>query len=547
MRRTGASVALRPTGVCLRWRRLRERAVAGASVLALAAASLAGSRMASGAAGDAARASQSVPVGAIVAPAVTSTGTVSPVSAPAAAPGTPAGGVAASAPARHLSLPQAVRLALAGNKGLIVARLRQESEWEGLELARSDFDLKLIPVARLGRLGDSALAPGYAGQNASLGARLERRFETGTTLSVGPSWNRSGNVSNTTLNVSLQQALLRGFDREATLNGERLAEYAVRTAQRDFDQTALNLALETIGAFYETLHQAQLQELTHALVERLQRQSLVARSKEGAGVASAMDSYRAEIALKDAQDADNQARSGLAGVRNRLKLLIDVDLDTPLVLDPPVMPVLATSDFESEALAHRGELLQLRAEFEEAQRLAHLAEGELLPEVTLQLSYGQSVSNDPVLNQYLPSTQRQWSVALQASTDLGRNAQKVAFRRAQLRVEALGIGLAAKEGEVRRQVRQQLAWLDEARARIGLRHEQIEQAASKLALAQVRFEHDMADNFTVLEAEVEAQRARANLAATESDYAIGIHNLNALTGHLLDGMPGADSGRQVLP
>jgi outer membrane protein TolC len=41
-----------------------------------------------------------------------------------------------------------------------------------------------------------------------------------------------------------------------------------------------------------------------------------------------------------------------------------------------------------------------------------------------------------------------------------------------------------------------------------LREEQIRQGESRLALAQVKFSHDMASNLDVIEAETELQRAR---------------------------------------
>jgi hypothetical protein len=47
----------------------------------------------------------------------------------------------------------------------------------------------------------------------------------------------------------------------------------------------------------------------------------------------------------------------------------------------------------------------------------------------------------------------------------------------------------------------------------------------------------MADNFAVIEAEGERQRARANLFATEAEYAVGVYNLQAISGHLLDAYP----------
>jgi len=444
---------------------------------------------------------------------------------------------------RALTLDESVRAALAGNSRLVSSRLNLEGEQQGLEAARAEFDLKLVPTLRLGKIGDNSLSVGTTGANNSLGAQLSKKFETGTTASIGPSWNRSGSSANTTLNLSIQQPLFKGFDREVTLNGMHAGEFSIATSQRSFEQARVNVALETIAAYYQLIRDQEMLRLTDSLVERLRRQALVAQSKERVGTASPMDTYRAEISLKDAEDAANQAHNAVAASGDRLKLLLEFDLDTGLQLAVPPIPQLDDIDYEIEALKGRAELLQLQAEIDEAARALRVAGNDLLPDVSLQVNYGQSTYNDPFLAQYLPTTQKQWSIYLQASSDIFRSGQKTAYRRAELRLKSLRLSLESKGAELRRQVRQQLAQLDEARQRIVLRREQIKQAESKLALAEVKFAHDMADNFTLLEAETELQRSRLNLLATEADYAVGIYNLQAIAGRLLDSFTGLPARR----
>jgi len=125
-------------------------------------------------------------------------------------------------------------------------------------------------------------------------------------------------------------------------------------------------------------------------------------------------------------------------------------------------------------------------------------------------------------------------VYLQSSSDLTRTAEKNALAQAELRVETARMALETRIEDVRRQVREQRPQLADARARIGLREEQIRQAEARLALAQVKFSHDMASNLDVLDAETELQRAEAVVAAARADYAVGVYLLRAMAGHLLD-------------
>ena len=434
-----------------------------------------------------------------------------------------------------LTLASAVRTALVGNSRLVSAHLSLEGEQEGLEAARADFDLKLTPTLKLGKIGDNTLSSGTMGNNNSLGAQLSKKFETGTVVSIGPSWNQSGGSANSMLNLSIQQPLFKGFDGEVTLSGVRAAEFSLATSQRSLEQARVNVALDTIGAYYQLIRDQEVLLLADSLADRLRRQALVAQSKERVGTASPMDTYRAEINLKDAQDAANQARNAIATSGDRLKLLLEIGLDVRLQIVAPPIPQLDDLDYEVQALKGRAELLQLQADLDEAARGLRVAGNDLLPDVNLQVNYGQATSNDPFVSQYLPTTQKQWSIYLVASSDFFRSAQKTTYRRAELRLKSLQLSLESKAAELRRQVRQQLALLGEAKQRITLRREQIKQAESKLALAEVKFAHDMADNFSLLEAETELQRSRLNLLATEADYAVGVYNLKAIAGRLLDG------------
>lgn len=443
----------------------------------------------------------------------------------------------AAAEITELSLPRAVGTALVANRNLVMSKLNVEGETYGLRAANADFDLKIVPTTVLGSINSNVLVPGTSGSNNSIGAQVTKKLELGTTVGLGPSWNRSGGVSNTTLNLSVAQPLFKGFGPEVNLDGVRRAQFSVASAGRNLEQARVNVALETIGAYYEAIKQQQLTALNDELAERLRRDTLIARSKERVGLASPMDTYRAQIRLKDAEDAANQARNSFQAVKNQLKLFLDMSLESEIALTPPLPAELGIAHVEIEAVQRRAELVQLRAEIEEAERAVKVAANALLPDVSVKLNYGQALISEPMLAQVLPTTQRQTTIFLQASSDVARTAEKANYQRAKLRVESLRVSLEAKSADIRRQVRQQLALLEEAKQRIALRGEQIRQAEGKLALAEVKFAHDMADNFAVIEAESELLRARSNRFATEADYAVGIYNLKAIAGHLLDSFP----------
>ena len=434
--------------------------------------------------------------------------------------------------ALELTLERAVETALASHRTIQTADFGVRGERLSVETAQSAFELKIVPTGTLGRIGSNALTT-TTGYNSSVGVQVSRRFETGTVLAMGPSLNRTGTDRNTSLNVSLEQPLVRGWDSEITRDPLRRAEFSLTSSQRALEQARNNVALEAIGAYYNVLREQQLLAFALAQRDRIEQHTAVAGSKERSGLIGPMDLLRARIRLKDAEDSLNQARVTVQSAMNRLRRALDIPLDTALALGPPGPPRMDGEDLEAEAVARRFEILQLRAELDEAVRVAGVAQKNVFPEVTLHVAAGQATLVDPFLVQYVPTTQRQWSVYLQSSTDLSRTAEKNAARQATLRVDSARFALESKIEEVRRQVREQRLQLDDARVRIGLREDQIRQAESRLALAQVKFSHDMASNVDVIEAETELQRAETSLAAARADFAVGVYQLRALAGHLL--------------
>jgi adhesin transport system outer membrane protein len=440
---------------------------------------------------------------------------------------------ATSAQALDLTLQGAVEATLAGQRALRSTGYALEGEQLSLATARSAFDLKILPTGSIGRIESSALTT-TTGYNGSVGVQLFRKFEsTGTEVSIGPSYNRTAGESNTGITLHLAQPLLRGWDSVVTLDPVRRAEHSVASSQRSFEQARVNAALEVIAAYYAVLREERLAAFAAAQLKRIDEHTAIAEIKERSGLIGPMDLLRAKVRLTDAQDAANLARISRQAALNRLRRAMDVPLDSDLRLAPPRDVRVEDADYENEAIERRIEIVQLRAELDEAVRASEVARRNIRPEVTLHVTAGQSTTINPFLVQFVPATSRQWSVYLESSAEFSRKAEENAFRQALLRVENARAILETRVEEVRRQVREQRLALADLRVRIALREEQIRQAQSRLALAQVKFSHDMASNVDVIEAETELQRAEASLAGARAEYAVGVYQLKAVAGRLL--------------
>jgi outer membrane protein TolC len=79
-----------------------------------------------------------------------------------------------------------------------------------------------------------------------------------------------------------------------------------------------------------------------------------------------------------------------------------------------------------------------------------------------------------------------------------------------------------------------MAALEKALDRIENSEKQIHEARGKRSLAEIKFNHGLADNFDVIEAETELQQARINLVATQIDYIVGRYRLRSALGTLVE-------------
>jgi outer membrane protein len=449
----------------------------------------------------------------------------------AASPATSAGPV--PKPAVSLTLDQAVKLALLANRGIVTSRYSLENQQFSLDSARSEFDIKILPLAGAGFQGTNTDRYG----NLGLGLTAQKKFDWGATGSVGPNVLWSGGDYGTGLNVSLKQPLLKGFGKDVNDDRIRNALYSLDASSRTLTQTEINTVLDTIVLFHEAIRQERLIQMYDEMGKRLQAHADVARTKENVGLATPMDTYRAEIRLKDAETSRTQALEAYQDVKDRLKSTLSISLQQEVELIAPIpveKPVISSDEAVRVALAGRLELLQAEADIREAERKASVLEHNVLPELNLVFDYTDAWAMNNANYGRINDTGF-WGLRLESTTDLFRTTEKFAYQQGLLNVKSTKVSLEAKKDEVRRQVRMQVTALKELQERIALRKAQITQAEGKLALAQVKFAHGFADNFNLIEAETELQSAKGNLLSAETETNVGIFKLQAAMGILLKG------------
>jgi len=443
---------------------------------------------------------------------------------------------AAGQPARiALTLDQAINLALQTNRNIANSQYGAESQRYSIDAARAVFDLKLIPTTDVSLSGGNNTDYRYF----SAGFQLQKKLEYGTSVSIGPQITGASQQSmpqyTTDMGVTVTQPLLRGMGKDITTDSVQSADSAYKTSLRNVYQTKVNTVLETISAFYDAVRQEEMLRLYEKMGGRLKGHSEIARAKEKVGLATPMDTYRAEIPLKEAEDAMITASAAFQDAKDRLKLILALPQNTELEVTVPEAPVfreLSLDDAIDTALKKRIEIEQMNHDLAEAERKAAVMKHNILPELNLVVGYGRYATAETMGKSTGVDLDR-YSVSLQAGTDIFRTAEKAAYQQSLINIKTLSLDMQSKIEDISRQVRKQWLSLKEAVKRMEIRKSQIKQGEEKIALAEVKFAHGMADNFDVIEAEKELQSARGNLLAAEIEYASGIYNMKAIMGILV--------------
>ena len=200
--------------------------------------------------------------------------------------------------------------------------------------------------------------------------------------------------------------------------------------------------------------------------------------------------------------------------------------------EAPVFRELSLDYAIDTALKKRIEIEQMNKDMAEAERKTAVLKHNILPELNLVVEYGRYATGDTI-GQSTGFDLDRSTASLQVSTDISRTAEKAAYQQSLIAIKTLRLNIESRMEDISRQVRKQWLSLKEAEKRMEIRKSQIKQGDEKIALAEVKYAHGMADNFDVIEAEKELQNARGNLLAAEIEYAIGIYNMKAIMGELV--------------
>jgi len=366
-----------------------------------------------------------------------------------------------------------------------------------------------------------------------LGGHLEATGSLATQLTDDPLRARGSGMR-----LTLTQPLLRGFGPTATFNDLTLSRRARENQERTFELARQSLAVDVTSAFYEVAKQRQLLAVARQSFERNQLLQRASEARMAAGLASKLDVYRAELQVSYAQDAMVTAETQLETALENFRVLLGrtptdplepelVALDGNIEVRLEPMPVLV-----ERALAHRLELVESRAQIDDARRNASLARQNLLPQLDFKLGLTRLGYGSTFTNSIRDNLDRQFHVEFTTSYPIERSADRASKAVADLGVIAGERNFNQRRLEVEAEVRAQVRNIERILKSVELQKKGVELAAQQHRLATLRYQHGVASNFDVVEAEDKLVSARASLVSLVTDYHVARVRLLKVTGTL---------------
>lgn len=436
--------------------------------------------------------------------------------------------LAIAGPPLELGLQECIELALAQNRNLRLSRNSLAVREKSLEAARAAFDVLYYPAVGAGAVdGEKDLLAGISAR---------KRFAMGPELSVSPRAGTFGDDYSAEMAVSLDIPLFRNFGKQINLDPVYSGRFAVRSADRSLLLARDSTILSVASAVYRVVERQQQVRIHREQVRRFEQYTALAEARERVNLASPIDVYRALIRLRDAENRLSLAMESLAEAYDSLKIILALPMEQKIKVRAPLDLQPVKIDLEAAvetAMENRVELAQGRDAYRESLRRASLAKQRILPDVRLRMGYsryGQDMDSMGDLN----LSEDTWRITFTTSSDLARTTEKINYRQSLYEVENARLALQDVREEIQREVRRELVALEKALERIRTSEKQIHEARGKRSLAEIKFNHGLADNFDVIEAEAELHQARIDLVATRVDYIVGRYRLRSALGTLVE-------------
>lgn len=446
----------------------------------------------------------------------------------------------------RLTLRQAIAEALSSSP-----RLRASDDGRALagireRQASARFGIKATPS-----FNTSSDPAGF--DQRALGVVLSKRLPIGTNFQFTANTVQYGSggseLRDAGYSIGLSQPLLRGFG-IATSAELTQARRGTISASRMYADSRQQLVVSVAESYFSVMRARRLVDAAELSLDRAKRLHISSEARAKVGLVTELDVLRADLLASQSDAMLVAQHEALDSALDGLKTLLGRSMDDTLQLadtDPAdidatwsaLSPEAASPNDEPDslqlliqsALGARLDVIEARDRIADAARTETVARWNLLPPVNLDLSYtqrGLGAGSSPLFGQLYNG----WRVGVSSTYALDRsdesaNAAAAAVSRRAAEQDAADTARRVTE-EVRRAYR---AWTRTATL-LDIQMKAVALADRQLRLAQIRYEHGVAGNFDVVDAETNVFQVQSGLIDAQIERGLSALRLRRVSGRI---------------
>jgi len=417
-----------------------------------------------------------------------------------------------------LSLADAVRLALRGNKSVEAAGAAASAAQSRITEARGGF-LPKISYAESWTRSDN---PVFV-----FGSLLEQRQFAAGNFQLGP-LNRPDFLNNFQSQITADQVLYSaGQTRQAVRSAELNHELATEEGRR----TQMEVMAGVIRAYCDSVLTAEQSAATGQSLRSAQADLERAESIRDAGMATDVDVLSIRVHLAGVRELQIRREADVEVARAALNDALGLPLDTPHRLTTPLAafePAEApAASLETSAVAQRPEAREAKFMTSLAESQAAEARGKLRPQVVLHTAF------EADRQRFITRAGDNWLVSIGMQWNLFNGfADKARIDENRFAVARASADAARTDSAVRLQVRRASADLHSATQRIEVARASVAEAEESLRITQNRYEAGIANVTDLLRTETALLEARTRQLAAVHDQRIAAAMLELVSGTL---------------
>jgi len=331
-----------------------------------------------------------------------------------------------------------------------------------------------------------------------------------------------------TIGLTVTQVLFNGY---RTANNVRVAEFQVKSGREALRNSEQGVLLDAVTAYMNVMANNALYEAQRTNVQVLREIQATTKRRLDAGDVTPTDTAQADSRVSRGLADLNAAEVALAISKEIYKQVIG-EAPTALIAASPVDRLIPASQEGSvETASHQHPaVLGAGYDVDVAQTSIKLAEGALLPQVSVQGSVSRQVQNDPTL-----SVQKSDQASVVGQVNVPVYDGGMAASQTRQAKEVYSQSRLVLE-QIRNQTRTATvsAWVANEGTKVALRAAESEVHAAEIALQGVRREAQGGQRTTidVLNAQQDLTNARTRQITAQRDRVIASYTLLSAVGRL---------------